>query len=283
MQLKSTFKSVLFAAIAVTVMVSCASDGNKKNEEKRKKSIEELSIEDVIFDGDAGTINYKIPSPLEMFVRMQKRNVPFDATLPNKPANGIRYVTQYQQAVNMGVYASDMAYCCIIGNSQNSLEYFNLVKNLSVEIGLYEGVNKELADRVLDNISETDTLLAVASDSYYDVVSYIEEQGLVDIQCMVVAGAWIESLYLCLVPMKQQQLEDDYNELIRDHQVLLENLIELLDQNKQSRNVAKLLDEMKLIQAAYDITYQNKDEKITQDQFVKIVNTVADVRARIIM
>lgn len=277
----TTFKSIVLSLFAVCVVASCANDG--KNGKERKKSIEELSIEDVMFDGESGTINYKIPSPLEMFVRMQKRNVPFDATLPNKTVNGIRYVTQYQQAVNMGVYASDMAYCCIIGNSQNSLEYFNLVKNLSVEIGLYEGINKELADRVLDNISETDTLLSVASDSYHDVVNYIEDQGLVDIQCMVVAGAWIESLYLCLEPMKHQKLDDEFTELIHDHQVLLENLIELLDQNKQSRNVAKLLDEMKLIQAAYDVTYQNKDEKISQEQFVKIVNTVADVRARIIM
>ncbi len=281
--MKSTLKSVMFAAIAVTVMASCASDGNKKNDGQRRKSIEELSVEDVIFDDATSTITYKIPSPLEMFIRMQKRNVPFDPNLLNKTSNGIRYVTQYQQAVNMGVYASDMAYCCIIGNSQNSLEYFNLVKNLSVEIGLYEGINKDLADRVLNNISETDTLLSVASDSYHDVVNYIEDQGLVDIQCMVVAGAWIESLYLCLTPMKQQKLDDEFNELIHDHQVLLENLIELLDQNKQSRNVAKLLDELKIIQAAYDVTYQNKEEKVSQQQFVNIVNTVADVRSRIIM
>jgi hypothetical protein len=271
----------MLAAVAVCVMVSCSSNGKK--DESKRKSIEELSVEDVIFDGETSTISYKIPSPLEMFIRMQKRNVPFDATMLNKAANGLRYVTQYQQAVNMGVYASDMAYCCIIGNSQNSLEYFNLVKNLSVEIGLYEGVNKELADRVLNNISETDTLLSVAADSYHDVVNYIEDQGLVDIQCMVVAGAWIESLYLCLLPMKHEKLDADFLELIRDHQVLLENLIELLDQNKQSRNVAKLLEEMKLIQSAYDVTYQNKDENITQQQFANIVNTVADVRARIIM
>ena len=272
----------MFAAVAVCVMASCSSNNSSKKEDRRK-TIEELSVEDVFFDGETSTINYKIPSPLEMFIRMQKRDVPFDATLLNKPANGIRYVTQYQQAVNMGVYASDMAYCCIIGNSQNSLEYFNLVKNLSVEIGLYEGVNKDLADKVLNNISETDTLLSVAADSYHEVVNYIEDQGLVDIQCLVVAGAWIESLYLCLQPMKQQKLDDDFEELIHDHQVLLENLIELLDQNKQSRNVAKLLDEMKLIQAAYDVTYQNKDEHISQQQFANIVNTVADVRARVIM
>ena len=205
------------------------------------------------------------------------------AELPNKASNGIRYVTQYQQAVNMGVYASDMAYCCILGNSQNTLEYFNLVKNLSIEIGLYEGIDKDLADRVLNNLSETDTLLSVTSDSYHDVVNYIEEQGLVDIQCLVVAGAWIESLYLCLEPMKHQELNDETYELIHDHQVLLENLIELLDQNKQSANVAKLLDELKLIQSVYDVTYQNKSEKVTQEQFVNIVNTVCDVRARLII
>ena len=83
--------------------------------------------------------------------------------------------------------------------------------------------------------------------------------------------------------MKQQELDKNALELVHDHQVLLENLIELLDQNKQSANVAKLLDELKLIQASYDVIYQNKDENITQKQFVKIVNTVADVRAKLIL
>ena len=278
--MKTTFLTLASALLIVGVMASCSSDGKKTNQ---KKSIEELSVEDVIFDDESQTIVYKIPSPLEMFIRMKNRDVPFNPELPNSTANGVRYVTQYQQAVNMGVYASDMAYCCVLGNSQNALSYFNLMKSLSVEIGLYEGIDKDLADRVLDKLSETDTLLSVTSDSYHDVVTYIEEQGLVDIQCLVVAGGWIESLYLCLEPMKQQELNDETYELIRDHQVLLENLIELLDQNKQSGNVAKLLEELKLIQSVYDVTYQNKDEKVTKQQFINIVNTVADVRARLIM
>ena len=99
----------------------------------------------------------------------------------------------------------------------------------------------------------------------------------------MVAAAWVESLYLCLEPMKHKEIDDEATELIHDHQILLENLIEMLDQSKQSANVAKLLDEMELIQSAYDVIYQNKDDKITQKQFVNIVNTVADVRARLII
>ncbi len=280
MDIKHIFCVCAFALSLAVVVSSCANDSKKQ---ARIRTMEELSVEDVFFDDENLTINYKIPSPLEMFVRMQKNNVPFDVELPNNPSNAVRYVTQFQQAVNMGVYASDMAYCCIVGSSQHTLEYFNLVKNLSVEIGLYEGINKELADRVLDNLSETDTLISVTSDSYHDVVTYIEEQGLVDIQCLVVASAWIESLYLCLMPMKHSTLTDGDMELIQDHQVLLENLIELLAQNKQSSNVAKLLEELQLIQSVYDVTYQNADGKVTQQQFVNIVNTIADVRAKLIM
>lgn len=281
MNVKCTLCTFAVAFASIMVVSSCNSDGNKK--QASESIAEELDGVDALFDEEELVANYKIPSPLEMFVRMQQRNVPFSMDLPNKPSNTERYVTQYQQAVNMGVYASDMAYCCIVGSSQNTLEYFNLVKNLSVELGLYEGINKELADRVLDNLTETDTLINVTSDSYHEVVTYIEEQGLSDIQCLVVASAWIESLYLCLMPMRQNAITDDDMELIQDHQVLLENLIELLDQNKQSGNVAKLLEELQLIQSVYDVTYQNADGKVTQQQFVNIVNTIADVRAKLIM
>jgi len=263
--------------LAIAVFGVAASCNNKP-----KKSINDLNVEDVIFDEKTNTINYKIPSPLEMFQRMQRNDIPFKMELPNAPINAQRYITQYQQAVNMGVYASDMAYCCLLGDSQNTLVYFNMVKNLSVEIGLYEGVNKDLADRVLDNLSESDTLISITADSYYDVVNYIEEQELTDIQCLVVAGSWIESLYLCLKSICDMPIDDKTMETIHDHQVILENLVELLNQNKQVRNVAKLLDELKTIQSAYDVAYQNDGKKLTQKQFSNIVNTVSDVRGRII-
>jgi len=274
--MKRIFKTLL-AIMVLGVAASCNNSNNTK-----QKSVNDLNVEDVIFDDKTSTINYKIPSPLEMFQRMQRNNVPFKLELPNAPINSQRYVTQYQQAINMGIYASDMAYCCILGDSQNTLVYFNMVKNLSVEIGLYEGVNKELADRVLDNLSESDTLISITADSYYEVVSYIEEQDLTDIQCLVVAGSWIESLYLSLKSICDKEIDKTTMETIHDHQVILENLVELLNQNKEVPNVAKLLSELKTIQSAYDITYQNGDKKLTQEQFSNIVNTVSDVRERLI-
>ena len=72
-------------------------------------------------------------------------------------------------------------------------------------------------------------------------------------------------------------------EIIEDHQVILENLAELLEQNKQDRNVAKLLEEIKAIQTAYDVNYQNEGKMLTQKQFSDIVNAVSDARERIIM
>ncbi len=279
--MKSKLITLLLAIAVAGIYASCAGDNTKS---KGSRVMDELNADDDVISAEDLSINYKVPSPLEMFLRMQDRNVPFSIELLNKKENVVRYVTKYQQAVNLGVYASDMAYCSILGDSQNSLEYFNLVKDIAVEIGLYKGINKDLAERVLNNLTETDTLISVTTDSYHEVINYIEEQGLTDIQCLVVAGAWIESLYLCLEPMKRNaSLDDDEMELIQDHQVLLENLIELLSQNRQSGNVAKLLEELELIQSVYDVTYQEEGGVITQKQFVDIVNVVADVRAKVIM
>ena len=276
------YKTLLLAVAVLGLAASCNNAGNNKGN-TQKKTLNELNVEDVFFDDQKGIINYKIPSPLEMFLRLQRIKAPFKMELPNKPINSQRYITQYQQAVNMGVYASDMAYCCILGDSQNTLVYFNMVKNMSVEVGLYEGVNKELADRVLDNLSESDTLISITAESYYEVVNYIEEQGLGDIQCLVVAGSWIESIYLCLKTICDLKIDKQTMEIIEDHQVILENLAELLEQNKQDRNVAKLLEEIKAIQTAYDVNYQNEGKMLTQKQFSDIVNAVSDARERIIM
>ena len=52
--MKTRFITLAAAMIAVGIMASCSSDGKKG---QPKKSIEELSVEDVIFDDESLTIN----------------------------------------------------------------------------------------------------------------------------------------------------------------------------------------------------------------------------------
>ncbi len=274
MKTKQVLKMLAIVAVASSVMASCTSD-SKKNQASAEMKIE-------MAEAQLGANKaYKIPTPIDLFIRMQSLKVKFNTDLLNPVANVNIYETQLQKSMNLGVYAADLAYASLLGDSQNAEQYIGVVMKLATSLNLMEGMNKSLVERINANINESDSLLAISSDSYQDVINFIEDNGLTDVQCMVVAGAWIESLYLCFRSVGSITVSPEIEEVVADQQVLLENLSELLDANQSAPNVAKVAEYIAQIQSEYDVLYDNDGRPMTQQQLVAIVNVITDVRNNI--
>lgn len=274
MKAKQVFKMLAISAIASLTMASCASDG-KKNQVSAEMKIEMAELQ------TKSKVAYKIPTPIDLFLRMQSLNVKFNTELLNPVANINLYETQLQKSMNLGVYAADLAYASLLGNSQCAEQYIGVVMKLATSLNLMEGMNKSLVDRINANLNTSDSLLAISNDSYQDVINFIEDNGLTDVQCMVVAGAWIESLYLCFRSVGSITVSPEIEEVVSDQQVLLENLSELLNANQSAPNVARVAEYIAQIQSEYDDLYDNDGSPMTQQQLVAIVNVITDVRNNI--
>jgi hypothetical protein len=164
-----------------------------------------------------------------------------------------------------------------------NLLYFNTAKKLAQELDLYDSFGEELANKINNNLVEVDSLIEITSQSYNEVSVYLEDQGLTDIQCLIVAGGWIESLYLCFSSNKDCKIDESTSERIADQQILLENLINFLENNQHSSNVRIILNKLKELQLEYDVLYANNDKTIiTRQQFVNIANKVTEIRNEIV-
>lgn len=252
---------------------SCVSDKKSKTKET---DIIDAQLSGDMNDLESSHVNFKIPSPMEVFAYMKRNGSTFIPDVLNNPDNHRKYDTKQSKALNFGIYTADLAYCCVFEDFQNSITYFSVAKLLASELGLNEGYGNKMADRVSENLSNIDSLREIAVDSYFEAHLFLEEQGSADLMSLIIYGGWIETLYLATETAKLVKLEDPVFERIADQRILLENIIAYFKKNGSYPEILKDLEELEIV---YDELNFNEDSVlITKKQFVDISNKTTELR-----
>lgn len=266
----------LFIFFLSVLILSCKSDAKK---DKVDVKIENQTLYENFIEVDDAGIHYKIPSPMEMFIFLERTKAEFQSSKTHDINKVSHYVSRKDQAINFGVYSADLAYCAVYADFQKTINYFNTAKQLASSLGLHEGFGEAIALRIDNNLSNIDSLMEITADSYQLANQFLEDQGQVDILGLILVGGWVEGVYLALHSVHGIDLNDPIVERIADQQVLLENLMAFLKKNETQNYISEIIEDLAPVQEAFDELYFNDEETlITQSQFVNITNEINVLR-----
>ena len=204
-------------------------------------------------------ILFSLPSPYQISLLLEKSGISYNKDLLNNTRKASDYVDNFSKAINFGVYGSDLGYINIYRQTQDAASYFAVLKILSQEIGLYNAMDKPTIDRIENNIENRDSLLVIVSSTYRKIDNYLKINSRENTGALILAGGWIESLYLLT-----QQIKDNPNDelilRISEQKRPLDNLIKLLvPYSNESKDYYFLVD--RLIDLAY--TFDEIEELYT--------------------
>lgn len=221
----------------------------------------------------------KVPSPIELYVFMLNADAKFSKDNLNPFDNQSHYNTKIKKALNLGIYASDLAYCTVFEQNKETFNYFSVTKKLADDLSLTGGFDEGIVKRINKNMSNSDSLYQISNDSYSTAVRFLEQQGKEDMLPLMVTGAWIESVNLAI---KSVQKFDPNNEIvvrITDQGLLLENVLELFQYVKENPEYKDIVDKLLDLQQSYDKLLDNSETPITKKQFDEITNKIKAIRA----
>jgi len=168
----------------------------------------------------------------------------------NSTKNYQRYTTSFKQAVNLGIYGTDLSYLNIYDKTQESLQYLGVIKKLSEQLRITESFDEKIFERIENNIENKDSLIKIISDTYASSDLYLKKNERYDISALVVAGCWVESLFI-MTKIAQEHNDREIINRIGEQKHPLDNLVELLTPfYYKSTEFANLLDS--LIDLAYE-------------------------------
>lgn len=185
---------------------------------------------------------YQIPSPDEMFAFIKQGGFEYDASLTNPVSNKNKYAGSKEKSLNFGIYTADLAYTAAFEEYQQSVKYFGVVKTLGEDIGIGSAFDKELVERVQNNLDNADSLVKITSESYYKTVQYLESNKRGGDLSIIAAGGWLESIYIVVNLVGDYKADSPAMDRIAAQKVTMMNLIAYMMQHQDDPDVMATLE-----------------------------------------
>ena len=220
------------SAITAFSLSSCG--GGEKTEDT--DSVDSTKTEEPK-TGPVSETFFQVPSPGEMltFIKMVGGKTK-DISFLNPPSNEKNYTDAKAKALNFGIYSCDLSYCSIFEIGSESLKYFKTVKMMGDQIGVSTAIKPAVLKRLEANISSPDSLAVITDDVYFSSFEALEDSKQGPTLALVVAGGWLESIYIA-INLAKYKADSPVVERLADQKYTLENLIEFLKKHEADPNV----------------------------------------------
>ena len=263
-----TFKfiSILTTVAILLYITSCNSEqSNQVNNDTDTVEVDSLVMDEVMND-----VVYQIPSPDELFALIKNSGCKFRDDLLN--SEKAVYESKGAQELNLGIFAADLAYLAAYEKFQPSLKYFAKVKSMSDQIGLSTAIGSDMYTRLESNITNSDSLLDITNNSYYNVVQKLEETGNGQTLALLLAGGWIESIYISVNLIDKFDANNATIQRIASQKITFNNLLLNLEKYKDQPDVAEQITKLEKIKQIFDqIQKEVIENNVTSTDTTKVI------------
>jgi hypothetical protein len=269
-----------FFTITVTSALFFACSSNKNNDEETLADSNETTQVIEQQKINAQNVFTSIPGPDELSSLIAQTNLDYDANLLNSPDNLSKYTSDNFKAINLGLYGADMVYTNVYEQAQESMLYLKCVNSLCRSLGITGAFDEKTGERLQDNKENKDSLLSIVSKSFSKADEFLRENQRPGTSSLMVAGGWIEGLYLSGKVAEQAKTKKLIQKMSQQKKSL-SDLITLLENAKVTGDGAFVLDGLKDLLVSYQ---KIADNTTMNDEILAEINTkVFALRAKLIL
>lgn len=280
------------------ILFSCSHNSNNDTELVTGSD----STQNKVKNTKAQEVFYSIPSPIETISLLKAAGAKYNAAYLNPIENVSKYTSVTSKALNLGTYGSDLSFTSMFDQTQESMLYLRCANKLAAGLGINGAFNETTANRLESNVQNRDSLLAIISDSYWTTDAYLKDNGQPGVSALIVAGGWIEGLYIGTQIANVTQNKDIVTR-IGEQKLSLENLISLLESYKaDNAGITAVLNSLIELKQIFDtiphptsethavtdreknvtILDNNSNYSITPEKLKEITDKVTQIRTKII-
>jgi hypothetical protein len=296
---------IIIAGLIVAIMTACGST-SKTKEDALLDSLDSDTLAGPTISDDAITsILESIPQPLEISMLLKESGKKYNASILNSPDYTSRYNSNYKQALNLGIYGTDLGYTNIYEQNQDGVKYMAAIKEMADGLNIGNFFDIETIGRLATNSKNLDSLLLITTQNFNDINHYLQSQNRSNLSVLLLTGGWLEALHITTEVAVASPENVELRETIGSQKIILENITLLLSFYKETDPaMASLLNDLEELKKAYEkvnITYTYKESTfevvdgvmvikdnststidITNDDLANIKTLTSNIRKKIV-
>lgn len=301
MKTKPLFRNLALISASVFLLASC---GGSEDEALEKALVTDSTTAKSEISSDLiNEVIKSIPSPVEMSSLIREVEPKYNVSFLNASGNTEKYTTNFQKAVNIGIYGTDLGYINMYNEKQDAISYLNSMTKLAEDLKIGQFFDYHLIKRLATNSNDLDSLLYITTNNYDKMNTYLQEQNRGNLSLLMLTGGWIEALYIASSVAEKNDNPALY-ERVGEQKIVLDQLKILLDFYKSDPKITELNTKLDGLKAVYDsvkIVYEYHEPtieivngvkmvtdnsksviKITKEEVDKVFNNVSAIRKELI-
>lgn len=223
-------------------------------------------------------IDYPLPTSFEVTKLLIDAGAGYILDICNRTENSGKYISLKSKALNLGVYGADLSYAATYNQTQETMQYLEVSAKLIDELQISSAFNQTLVDRVDQNLDNVDSLIIIISDSFYETYEYLQANEQDNLSLLVIAGSWIEALYITTQISIISYDNEKIVEIISDQRSSLTELLELLEGAKDDQMISEIYTGLSNIKALYDAS----DTPLKPEELEKLIKATESLRKSIV-
>ncbi len=265
------FASLLISV--VFVFASCNS-GSKQNQKTDTVQIEKAEVKNEVRE-----FVYPLPTSYEIVEMLNEIEAAYIFDLSNSPANASKYITEKQQALNLGVYGGDLSYASTYNQKQETIDFIDASKTLLEGLDLQGAVSEDLPEQIEANEDNKEALVELITDSFYDTYDFLQRNNRAPVSALVMSGAWVEGLYIATHISEETFNSKEMIEIVLKQKEPLVKLMEILSEYKEDQAVAETIGDLSTMANIYAGI---ESTAITQEQMIQIAEESLKIRNKFV-
>jgi len=272
MQIKlPDIKITFFLASIIFLIIACSNNSSNKSGQNAYDTTYTVKLV------------YPIPTPLEISNMLNNAGASYILSISNKPENVDRYFTEEARALNLGVYGADISYSATYNKSQQTMNFLGCTKKLRDGLEIQTTCHVDLVNRMERNIDNEDSVYFILTCAYKNTFDYLNENNKGATSVLILAGGWIEGLY---ISTELAELTHKYQEIyqgIADQKETLNKLIPLMETYKDNERVNEICSKLKGIKTIFDelLVVEGKSQ-LSKASFVKLKKEIDPLRKNVV-
>jgi hypothetical protein len=264
-------------AICVLVMGSLAFVGcgdnqttNKQNAPTLEDGAKQMSKDEMdafLKDREAALkqIFFSIPAPIEMADMIKDAGYTYNKEVLNSVDKVGNYIDEESRSINLGIYAADLSYATVFDQKQESVNYLAVTKSLAAALGIEGAIDEKFMTRVQNNQNNKDSLMTYVTLAYQNVNAYLKEGQRTDVSALMIAGAWVETLFLS-TQYAGKNGEKEMRQRVAEQIYSLDQLINYMNLFGSSQRVNNMKADLEKMKAIYsEITVEKGETTATNN------------------
>jgi hypothetical protein len=239
---------LLFAG-AILLVISCNNQKQKGSDGDGFTYSDEIEISNIEI---TKSFIYAFPSPGDLLQRIGEENLTYRKDILHAPAEAEKYVTSKEKALNLGIYVADLAYTAMFSRSSEAIEYLEVVQSLSQDVHISTSAFESLLDRAKENIGNSDSLIEISNDLFFQLVEFLEISGQQNTIALVSSGAYIESMNIAFQSVDKFDPDNEIIKQIAELKYPLRNLLDHAESVSEDPNVQSILKYIKELNKTFN-------------------------------